>query len=191
MRNIKLLSFAIASAALLISCGNKKPSFDDVVVKDAELAISNEDMSSLDSIADEIKNTEEKNLSTGLSIGAFALNDLQKKEKPDYLMALSTVSKATNDIEKIRMLSVLVAERSIARAFEMPYESYNELINKLSSDLEFPTFNRGLSDMSTADAIAKERETITKQYQSMKKNGTEEHFWAYYQTAQVEFFYLL
>lgn len=191
MKNIKYFSLAIACSALLISCGNKKPTFDDIVVKDAELAISTEDMSVLDSIADELRQTEDKTLTASITTGLYNLNDIQKREKPDNLMPLSTVNKAKNNIDKVRMLAVLVAERNISRAFDLPYESYNELITKVSTDLNFPIYTKALSEISVEEAIEKEKETVAKQYQAMKKNGTEELFWAYKQTQQIEIFYLL
>lgn len=115
---------------------------------------------------------------------ASNLTDEEKMIKPDYLLDPAQTRSLVTKSQKFAALAILVSERTIRTAYDMPKEETVEAIIHLAADLNYPLHYEELKDLKTS-------EKIRRLYEVCKAKGELTYFWQLNSAFMTEFLYLI
>ena len=163
-------------AAITVSCKSNKTEKEaseatEEVVEAAKTILADDVLATLDEIAKPFINDAGK--VEAYRIIADNLTPEEKLVKPDYLMDPSEVDTMMTKSQKVNALAVLVIERFIRQAYDMPVEKSEAAIAHLVADLDIPNVNNGENkDLSIAEKAAEN-------YRLFKERGDLPLFWQF------------
>ncbi len=185
MKKISFFAVALAAVAFAACTGNKPKEGENETeqVKSFEQEQIEENIKvQIDSLASEFGKLKPIPIFKQDS-DKLSLTDEEKQVKPDYLFDPSIAENAVTLAEKYRTLSALSVDKEIAKLYDMPTDKYDEVITKLATDINDPSF-KVLSDASNAFEASAEL------YAAMNENGRINYFWQLASTSIVEQLYV-
>lgn len=171
-------------AGMTVSCKNnakKAAEATEEVADVVEIALSDEVMASIDGLAQKV--TDENGIINVASIISENLTEEEKLVKPDYLLEAEDVQNLVNRSQRIGALAILVIERPIRQAYEMPIEATDEAIVSLIVGLNHP--------ISFEDRDLTPAEKVKKTYEACKERGDVQYFWEFTMAVENELVYLI
>lgn len=188
------LAIAAIAAMLLASCGgqNAQQSTEEAVEDSASAAISFEQSQikeaikvHIDSIAAAMNGKSFNNVFDNAKKGKIALTEDEKKVKPDYLLNPDEAKDLATYSQKYAALPVLMLDREIAKLYDMDVTEYDNVIAKLTSEINDPAFKA----MSETDGtlIAKHQAL----YDGMEEEGRINFYWILSSAGVVENLYVM
>ena len=163
-------------AAMTVSCKSNKKAKEaseatEEVVEAAKTILADDVLATLDEIAKPF--IDDAGKVEAYRIIADNLTPEEKMVKPDYLMDPSEVDNMITKSQKVNALAVLVIERFIRQAYDMPVEKSEAAIAHLVADLDIPNVNNGENnDLSIAEKAAEN-------YRLFKERGDLPLFWQF------------
>jgi len=179
MKRYILLAFAMVAAFSIVSCGNNRPTQEEI--QDQKVALADTVLTEIDSLAAQLFDASSKSF----RIRTMELTEKEKLVKPDYLLDPSLAKTLSSRSQKVRALSIYVIEQGVRKLYDMPCEEVNEVILRLIADLNFPVN----IDTITSDIPLSEK--IKDTYEACKENGDLSLFWQFEYVAPVEINYLI
>ena len=164
-------------AAMTVSCKNNNKKAKEAaeateeVVEAAKTILADDVLATLDEIAKPF--IDDAGKVEAYRIIADNLTPEEKMVKPDYLMDPSEVDNMITKSQKVNALAVLVIERFIRQAYDMPVEESEAAIARLVADIDIPNVNNGENqDLSIAKKAAEN-------YRLFKERGDLPLFWQF------------
>lgn len=178
------LLFAVAIvAAFAVSCKNKaQEAVDTDAVETVKTVIADDVIAMIDDLLNTyIKGTEDVDMTDAF---VPSLSEKAKLVKPDYLYDPKDVNNLVTKSQKINALAILVAERPVRVAFDMPVDEVDDAIARLALDVNHP-FN--VDDVKGKSIT----ERIKNDYEVCKERGELCYFWQFAFAAENACFYLV
>ena len=171
----KSVSFALVILAIaFVSCRNERnqKNIEESSVTEAvdsmKTELGDEVLVMIDSLAKGCAD-DTYNIDIPASI-ASNLSERQKLVKPDYLTDASAAEEMVTLNQKINMLGILIAERPIRAAYDLPLGEVDETIAKLLAEVRHPVNSAGYEGLSAS-------ECFERTYASCKQKGMVSYFW--------------
>ena len=175
-------------AAMTVSCKNnnkkaaKTAEANAEVVEAAKTILADDVLAKIDEIGKPY--IDEIGENRFASIISSHMTEEAKLVKPDYLLEPSEINSLVTKTQKVNALAILIADRTMMEAYEMPIEEANEAIARL------------MAEIGTAFSIENENdktisEKITERYQKCKESGDLALFWQFHFAMMNEFSYLI
>lgn len=193
---MKKFSLAIAAfaAMLLASCGgqNAQQTSEEAVTDSATAAIKFEQSQiqesikmHVDSIAAEMNGKSFNNVFDNAKNGKITLTDEEKKVKPEYLVQPSVANDLATYSQKYAALPMLMLDREVAKLYGLDTAEYDNVIAKLTSDINDPAFKA--MNETEGDLVAKHQAL----YEGMEKEGRINFYWILSSAGVVENLYVM
>ena len=170
-------------AGMAVSCkNNKKAEADAEVVEAAKTILADDVLATLDELSQTYFDAS----------GKFTIKDLisaemteeEKLVKPDYLLDPSEVNNLVTRAQKVNALAILVDERAVMEAYDMPLDESNEAIARLMAEVGTQFEVEDKDKMTISERIAAE-------YENCKENGDLPLFWQFQFSVVNETAYLI
>ena len=188
MKKTFLIIAFTACALVAASCGNNKSSKTeqnntDEEITEAKIELAEDVLATLDSL-------EQKCVEAGadfedvIGIITSALTDKQKMVKPDYLMDPARTLDLLSLRQKVNALAILLTERPLREAYEMPLEEVDAAIARLYVEVGSPVPANMCKDLSAS-------EIVKLAYNICKANNELCYFWMFDNAVQYNLLYLI
>lgn len=185
----KYFSFiALALCAVLaISCGNNrsaknsKGKLGKTEVAEAEIKLADNVLASIDSLAEAYGQIDAE---SAVEVILSRLTEEQKLVKPDYLLDPSLTKDLLSHRQRVNALAILVTERPVRVAYDMPVEEVDKAIASLAAYLNHPL---SFLDIDTLTVSQKIKMT----YESCREESMQCYFWQFNAAIQSNIFYLI
>ena len=170
-------------AAMTVSCkNNKKAEADAEVVEAAKTILTDDVLATLDELAESFKN--EENIVDVPSIISSSLTEQEKLIKPDYLLDPAQASEMVTKSQKLNALAILLIERNIRIAYNMPVKETDEVIARFAAEVNDPiSYDEGMNLTPV--------EKTKKAYDTYKERGDLAGFWKFFLATHTEVDYLV
>ena len=174
-------------AAMTVSCKNNKKAKEaseatEEVVEAAKTILADDVLARIDEIGktyfDELGKTSFPDI-----ISSY-LTEEQKLVKPDYLLNPSEVNNLLTKTQKVNALAILIADRTVMKAYEMPTEEAEEAIARLMAEVGAPINVEDHANMTISEKVAAE-------YEKCKESGDLPLFWQFHFAMMNEFGYIM
>lgn len=187
MKKITLI-FAIAALFFTVSscssCGNQNGQEVKKIEKtQAEIMQEQLIQIHLDSIANDLTRLKPVGIVNCVKDGKVVLDAKEKQLKPDYLADPSFINNLQTLSQKYRAISILAAEKEVARLYDMPVGEYDNALAKLYADVNDPALKTYIEDDDYT-------ESIKAFYESSKENNRVNLFWDGAGAAIIEDLYI-
>ena len=175
-------------AAMTVSCKNKNvkntasEDADEEVVEAAKTILADDVLAKIDEMAKPYFDSFGK--SNFSDIISSHLTEEEKLVKPDYLLDPSEVNNLVTKTQKINALAILIADRTVMKAYEMPVEETTEAIGRLMAEVGAPISVEDPEKKTTS-------EKISSQYEKCKESGDLPLFWQFHYAMANEFSYII
>ena len=181
MKKFTLVLLA-ACALLTISCKNNrndaaKPSQE--AVDAAEAVLADDVLALVDKLSTRfVEAAGNVNFPELVSSG---ISDKEKLVKPDYLLDPEMTKDLLTNFQKVNALAILVTERPLRLAYDLPLAEADEVMNKLALDVNYPidSYAGSPSDF------------LQKAYSTCKERGELEYFWQFSFAAMNSMIYII
>ena len=188
MKKTFLIIAFTACALVAASCGNNKSSKTeqnktDEEITEAKIELAEDVLATLDSL-------EQKCVEAGadfedvIGIITSALTDKQKMVKPDYLMDPARTLDLLSLRQKVNALAILLTERPLREAYEMPLEEVDAAIARLYVEVGSPVPANMCKDLPVSDIVKLA-------YKICKANNELCYFWMFDNAVQYNLLYLI
>ena len=180
---VLFIAFTVC-ALVAVSCGNNKSSkISGEEITEAKIELAEDVLATLDSL-------EQKCVEAGadfedvIGIITSALTDEQKMVKPDYLMDPKHTHGLMSLRQKVNALAILLTERPLREAYEMPLEEIDEAIARLYVEIGSPVPLNMCKDLPVS-------EIVKMAYKVCKSNNELCYFWMFDNAVQYNLLYLI
>lgn len=164
---------AIASICLFaVSCGQGKNAKKVETEAKSEAELNQEELIRihLDTLSNDLANLQAMGVIANVKDGKIVLTEQEKKLKPDYLLDPAFADNLQTLSQKYRAISMLAADKEIAKLYDMSTTAYDKALVKLYADVNDP----GLKTVvDSPDFFG----SLKEYYAACKENGRIELFW--------------
>ena len=163
-------------AAMSVSCKNNNKKAKEAadataeVVEAAKTILADDVLATLDEIAKSF--IDDAGKVEAHKIIAANLTPEERMVKPDYLLDPKDVNSMVTKSQKLNALAILMMERDIRKAYEMPIDKVDETMTRLMAELNHPNSFENNFKMSIPEKVA---ET----YRQYKERGDLASFWQF------------
>ncbi len=175
-------------AAMTVSCKNNNKKAKEASDANAEVVAAAKTILADDVLAkiDEIGKPffDESGKFNFTTIISSHLTEEEKLVKPDYLLDPSEVNNYVTKTQKVNALAILISDRTLMEAYEMPLEEVNDAIARLVAEVGAPITVEGRDNMTVS-------EKLDAAYKKCKESGDLAFFWQFNFAMMNEFSYLV
>ena len=188
MKKIAIFSLA---AVMMVSCGGNQKSQNQDIVEGDSISFEQEQIEAgikvqIDSLAAEFARMQQMPFMQALKNGELLLTEEEKLAKPDYLVDPIAVEELITLSQKYRAVAILTVDRTLAKAYEIDIEPYDNAIKSLLVQINDPAFDAFTSDDDTPFT-----EAVQQFYDTEDENGRINFFWETVTTVVAEEIYTL
>lgn len=188
--NMKRIYFIISLAlvaTMAVSCGQngakKGLEKSKEEVTEAKVELMDDILSTVDSLEQRCVESGQ-DYETVIGVITSALTPEQRLVKPDYLLDPSRTSELLSLRQKVNALAILLTERPIREAYNMPLGPVDKAISKLYVEVGHPVV-----DIDGEEITMSER--IERTYKICKENDEVCYFWLFDTAVQQSLLYLI
>lgn len=188
MKKTFLIIAFSACALVAASCGNNKSSKTeqnntDEEITEAKIELAEDVLATLDSLEQKCVEAG-ANFEDVIGIITSALTDKQKMVKPDYLMDPARTLDLLSLRQKVNALAILLTERPLREAYEMPLEEIDDAIARLYVEVGSPVPVNMCKGLPVS-------EIVKLAYKICKTNNELCYFWMFDNAVQYNLLYLI
>lgn len=173
-RTLFLVAMAAICSLITISCKNTNQNDNQMSANEVEaqkIEYGEEIMAVIDSLSNSwISISAESKIPLNL-----VLTEKEKMLKPDFLFDPKAIDTLVSREQKVCALAMLIIDRTLLLAYDMPVEETDEAISKLFVDVNFPITVEDLKNKDD-DAVSK---CVAKTYNHFKESGELATFWLF------------
>lgn len=192
MKKLFIFVTLISCVLCLSSCGNRQNKNTDSTTKSEQTSLKEQYLQEdfkikMDSLASEVACLGALPILTKSRNGEFKLTEKEQMVKPDYLLSPERANEAVTLSQKYRILVMYVIDMNVAGVYNMPVESYSNVVNKLVVDINDPI----LSEIKKSESKRPYGEYIDEIYKQEVVNGTANYLWEMLAAGMIETLYVM